>query len=96
MAGKNIVLEDFQKIYVTLLQCLESITSTDGWDRNGIVQVSRLLKSITNSTFITAFQTIKYFFGFTHRLSLTLQGSECDILSLSSYRVCSKTSSTIC
>ena len=30
---------------------------------------------------LTAFNTIKYFFSFTHRLNLTLQCSECDILS---------------
>ena len=59
---KNIVLEDFQKMYEPLLQCLEGITPTDGWDGNSVIQVSGLL------------------FGFTHRVSLTLQGSECDIL----------------
>ena len=80
MGGKNIVLEDFQKIYEPVLQCLESITSTGGWDGNSGIQASGLLKSIANSTFIAAFHTIKCFFGFTHRLSLTLQGSDCDIL----------------
>ena len=77
---KNNVTEDFQKIYEPLLQCLEIITSTDGWDGNNVIQASELLKSITNSTFIAAFHTIKYFFGFIHRLSLTLQGFECNIL----------------
>ena len=77
---KNIVLKDFQKMYESLLQCLESITSTDGWDGNSVIQASGVLKSITNSTFIAVFHTIEYFFGFTHSLSWTLQGSECDIL----------------
>ena len=77
---KNMVHEDFQKTSEQLLQYLEIITSTDGLDGNSVIQASGLLKSITNSTFIAAFHTIKYFFGFTYRLSLTLQGFECDIL----------------
>ena len=77
---KSNVTENFQKIYEPLAQCLESITSTDGWDDNSVIQASRLLKSITNSTFIAAFHTVKYFFDFIHRLSLTLQGFECNIL----------------
>ena len=57
---KNIVLEDFQKMYEPLLQCLESITSTGGSDGNSVIQASGLLRSITNSTFCAAFHTIKY------------------------------------
>ena len=96
MARKDIVLEDFQKMYVPLLQFLESITLIDSWDVNRVVQMLTLLKSITNSTFITAFPTIKNFFDFAQRLSLTLQGSDCDILSFLSYQLCSKASSTKC
>ena len=77
---KNNVPEDFQKIYEPLLQCLQSITLTNGWDSNSVIQASGLLKSITNSTFIAAFHKIKYFFGLVHRLGLTLQGFECNIL----------------
>ena len=77
---KSLVLEDFQKMHEPLLQCFESITLTGGWDGNSVIQASGLLKSIRNSTFIASFHTIKYFSGFIHRLSLTLQGSECDIL----------------
>ena len=80
MGGKSIALEDFQKMYGPLLLCLESITSTSGLDANSVIQALGLLKSITNTYSIVAFHTIKYFFSFTHRLSLTLQGSECDIL----------------
>ena len=73
---KSIVLEDFHKMYEPFLQCLESITTTDGWDGNSVIQASELLKSIASSTFIAAFHTIKYFL-WVHRLR---QGSECDIL----------------
>ena len=76
---KSIVLKDFHKMYEPLLQCLESITTTDGWDGNSVIQASELLKSIANSTFIAAFHTIKYFL-WVHRLSLKWQGSERDIL----------------
>ena len=76
---KKIVFEDFYKLYGPLLQSIESIRS-NGWDDNSVIKVSGLLKLITNSTFIAAFHTIRYFFGFTHRLNLTLQCSECDIL----------------
>ena len=58
-------------IYEPLLKCLENITSIDGWDG---------LKSVKNSTLIAAFHKIKYFFGFSHRLSLKLKGSECNKL----------------
>ena len=80
MCGEKLVLEAFQKMYQPLLQCLESITSTDGWDGKGVIQASGLLKLLTNSTFLAAFHTIKNLFGFTNRLSLTLEGSDCDIL----------------
>ena len=40
---KNIVLEDFQNMYEPLVQCLESITSTDSWDSNIVIQASGLL-----------------------------------------------------
>ena len=43
MARKDIVLEDFQKMYVPLLQFLESITLIDSWDVNRIVQMLTLL-----------------------------------------------------
>ena len=56
-----------------------SIKSKDGEGDHSVIQVSGLLKSIANYTLIAAFHTIKYFFDFTHRLSLTLLGSECDI-----------------
>ena len=73
-------MEDFQMIYESLIQFLKSITSTDGWDGKCVIHASGLWQSITNSTFIAAFHTIRYFFGFTLKLSLTLQGSECDVL----------------
>ena len=76
---KIIVPEDFLKMHEPLLQCLVSITSTDGWDGNSVIQASGLLKSKINSTFIAVFHTIKCFFGLAHRLSLILRGSECDI-----------------
>ena len=59
-------------MYEPLLQCLESIKSTDGWDNNSVIQTSGHLKSITNSSFIAAFHTIEYFFGFTHNLKLDI------------------------
>ena len=77
MSGKIIVLEDFQKMYEPLLQYLESITSADGWGGNSVIRALGHSKSIANSTFIAAFHTIKYLFGW---FSIKLHGSECDIL----------------
>ena len=56
---KNILLEDFQKMYEPILQNLESITSTDDRDGNSVIQALIILKSIANSTFIAVFNTIK-------------------------------------
>ena len=39
-----------------------------------------LLKRITDPTFIIAFQTVLYFFGFTKGLSEKLQGSSLDVV----------------
>ena len=80
MSGENFVLENFQKMYEPLLQCIESITSTDASNSNSFIQASGLLKSKTNYTFIASFHTIKYLFGFKHRWNLTLPCSECYIL----------------
>ena len=52
-------MEDFQKMYEPLLQCLGSITSTVGWDGNSVIQASGFLKSTANPTFIDNFHTIK-------------------------------------
>ena len=60
MSGENFVLENFQKMYEPLLQCIESITSTDASNSNSFIQASGLLKSKTNYTFIASFHTIKY------------------------------------
>ena len=80
MSGENFVLENFQKMYEPLLQCIESITSTDASNSNSFIQASGLLKSKTNYTFIASFHTIKYLFSFKHRWNLTLPCSECYIL----------------
>ena len=56
---KNILLENFQKMYEPILQSLESITSTDDWDGNSVIQALIILKSIANSTFIAVFNTTK-------------------------------------
>lgn len=50
MCRSNIALEDFQMIYEPLVQYLESITPTDGWDENSVIQALWLLKLLINST----------------------------------------------
>ena len=79
---REIQEKDYLKTLTVIVQlaknyaiaCSKFLETWDDWDGNSVVQPPTLLKSITNSTFIAAFHTIKYFFGFTHKLSLALQG----------------------
>ena len=78
---KTETLQEFDELYEALMCCFEEISSNESneWDTKSISDAYGLLKRITDSTFIIAFQTVHYFFGFTKGLSEKLQGSSLDI-----------------
>ena len=67
---------------MALLHCFEEISNNESndWDVKSISEAYGPLKRITDSTFIIAFQSVLYFFGFTKGLSEKLQGSPLDIV----------------
>ena len=73
---------DFDELYEPLVCCLQRIcqNSDKEWDAKAITEANGLLKTISSSQFIAAFQTNNYFFGFTKSLSVQLQGSSKDVL----------------
>ena len=75
-------LNDFKLIYEAFVYTLESIcTNIDkNWDAKSVTEANGLLHAITSDSFIVAFQTNYYFFGYTKGLSVLLQGSHLDIL----------------
>ena len=50
------------------------------WDAKSVTEANGLLHAITSDSFIVAFQSNYYFFGYTKGLSVLLQGSHPYIL----------------
>jgi len=72
---------DFATMYEAILLCLEGIGQGNGsWDAKSRTEASGLLKSISSSDFIAAFQSNNYCLGYTKQLSILLQGASQDIL----------------
>ena len=79
---RHIALFDFNRLYEAVVHCLESISMNTGrrWDSKSVTEAHGLLRAITSDSFLVAFQTNLYFFGYTKGLSQLLQGSHLDIL----------------
>ena len=83
---RHIALEEFEEMYPAILMCLERIITPVGndsgitWDSKSVIDGNGLYKSITSPSFIAAFQTVRYLFGFTKDLSVLLQGTANDVL----------------
>ena len=75
-------LNDFNLLYEAVVYTLESISINidKKWDAKSVTEANSLLHAITSDSFIVAFQTNLYFFGYTKGLSVLLQGSHLDIL----------------
>ena len=75
--------QDFEDLYEALLLCLETIAqdkSGKKWDGKSKTEAQGLFHKITSPVFIAAFYTAKHFFGFTERLSRSLQGLTLDVI----------------
>ena len=77
---KHNCLGDFLELHEPLTECLEAITTESGWDAKARVEAGGLLSQITSSSFLCAFQSAVYIFGFTKTLSVLLQGSSMDVI----------------
>ena len=67
--------------YEAIVECLETISSNN-WDIKSVTEAHGILHANTgiSDSFLVAFQTNLFIFGYTKGLSVLLQGSECDIL----------------
>ena len=72
-------LEDFRHLYEPLLDCLQFILTTTGWDMKTTTEANGLFCQITSTKFISAFVTCSYIFGYTKALSVKLQSSNIDV-----------------
>ena len=79
---RHTALFDFSRMYEAVVRCLASISSNTEkkWDSKSVTDAHGLLHAITSDSFLVAFQTNMYFFGYTKGLSTLLQGSALDIL----------------
>ena len=76
-------MKDFDTMYCPLIECLDAIANNDGghWGAKTITETNGLLFNITTPSFIAAFKTNLYFFGYTKHMSINLQGSTMDVIS---------------
>ena len=70
---------DFSVLYEPLLDALQAITSSAGYDTKAVTEANGLFHQITTSGFISAFVVCQYVLGFTKQLSIKLQSSQIDI-----------------
>ena len=73
----------YDTMYCPLIECLDAIANNDGghWGAKTITEANGLLFNITTPSFIAAFKTNLYFFGYTKHMSINLQGSTMDVIS---------------
>ena len=67
-------------LYDPLLKILHKINTEHGWDNKTADAAYSLMKSITDPTFILAFNVCLYSLGFTKPLSVMLQATSVDII----------------
>lgn len=77
---KHSCLEDLQEMFEAVIDCLEAITTERKWDAKAVTEANGLLSQITSSPFISAFQSVRYVFGYTKSLSICLQSSTIDLV----------------
>ncbi|XP_035660282.1 52 kDa repressor of the inhibitor of the protein kinase-like [Branchiostoma floridae] len=77
---KHTCLEDFHELHEPLTDCLEAITSEEGWDAKARTEAGGLLSQLKRPAFLCAFECALYIFGYTKSLSTLLQGSTMDII----------------
>lgn len=80
---RHTAFSDFEDLYQPLLLCLETISTNQGgrtWDAKSKTEANGLLHQIKSPTFIAAFQTASYLFGFTKSISQSLQGNSMDVV----------------
>ena len=82
---RHTAFNDLASLYDTVLLCLEKIflnTVPDTkFDPHSVTEASGLHRQLESSSFLIAFKTCHYIFGFTEGLSKQLQGSSMEIVS---------------
>jgi len=79
---KHQVLEDLHRMYQPIVSTLQDVVK-DGvrkWESKVLAEAYGLLRVVSSSDFLAAFETVRFIFGFTKQLSLLLQGSSMDVL----------------
>mgnify|MGYP000751363744 FL=1 len=78
---KHTTLIEFDELYECILECLDNISMREtDWDTKTSGEAYGLMKKITDSVFIVAFNTVIHFFGYIKGLSVQLQGSSLDVI----------------
>ena len=82
---RHTTFNDLASLYDTVLLCLEKIflnTVPDTkFDPHSVTEASGLHRQLESSSFLIAYKTCHYIFGFTEGLSKQLQGSSMEIVS---------------
>lgn len=68
-------LVEFKLLYSPILDTLETIATTDGWDSKAKAEGQGNISAITSSSFIAAFSAHHHLMGYTKQLSISLQGN---------------------
>ena len=69
-------------LYESLLKTLEKITTKRGWDNKATDSAHNLMKSLTDPTFLVALNMCSYVLGFTKPLSIMLQATAMDVITV--------------
>uniref|UniRef100_H3B3J7 HAT C-terminal dimerisation domain-containing protein n=1 Tax=Latimeria chalumnae TaxID=7897 RepID=H3B3J7_LATCH len=77
---KHKALEDFEELCEAFVDCLEKTTTEVNYDAKIVSDANGFLSQITNCSFISAFHSVRYVFGYTKALSALLQGSTMDLI----------------
>lgn len=67
-------MHDFFTMFTPILDTLDSIVNSEGWDSKSKTEAQGLLTVLSTSTFIVAFSSHYHMMGHTKQLSVLLQG----------------------
>ena len=77
---RHTALEDFADLYEPLLDCLDQMVTSAGWDTKTVTEADGLRNQVTQSKFIVAFDTYLHMFDYTKPLNKKLQSSTIDVV----------------